>query len=304
MIGFGQVVGGFDISILNKEFGTQTCLSPSLILTTTNHACGVTYDGESLWYLTGIDISGNGINSIYEIDLSGNLINSFNYIADSTNTAGGLCFDGVNLWRTDEQRAELHCFNTSGSILNTFSLPSDICSDPNGIGIAWDGNYIWHSEYSPNCNNSDSTRFYKIDPVNGQVIQTFILPYWILGIEFVNNNLHGVRIELGTQISTKYIIDVNTETYIDSVEWCIEHPGGLTFTGTDFWNISYSVVSASPGLYKFSYSSTSNINELDKYTRRLFKITDMLGQETPYRRNTPLFYIYDDGTVEKRIVIE
>ena len=36
----------------------------------------------------------------------------------------------------------------------------------------------------------------------------------------------------------------------------------------------------------------------------LVKITDMLGQETPFRRNTPLFYIYDDGTVEKRIVIE
>ena len=31
---------------------------------------------------------------------------------------------------------------------------------------------------------------------------------------------------------------------------------------------------------------------------------DMLGQETPYIRNTPLFYIYDDGTLEKRIVIE
>ena len=38
--------------------------------------------------------------------------------------------------------------------------------------------------------------------------------------------------------------------------------------------------------------------------RTLLKIIDMLGQETPCRRNTPLFYIYDDGTVEKRIVIE
>ena len=36
----------------------------------------------------------------------------------------------------------------------------------------------------------------------------------------------------------------------------------------------------------------------------LVKITDMLGQETPYRNNTPLFYIYNDGTVEKRIIIE
>ena len=36
----------------------------------------------------------------------------------------------------------------------------------------------------------------------------------------------------------------------------------------------------------------------------LFKTIDMLGQETPYKRNTPLFYIYDDGTVEKKIIIE
>ena len=45
---------------------------------------------------------------------------------------------------------------------------------------------------------------------------------------------------------------------------------------------------------------------LDIYNNKsnLVKITDMLGQETPYRRNTPLFYIYDDGTVERRIVIE
>ena len=37
---------------------------------------------------------------------------------------------------------------------------------------------------------------------------------------------------------------------------------------------------------------------------KLVKITDMLGQETPFRRNTTLFYIYDDGTVDKKITIE
>ena len=35
-----------------------------------------------------------------------------------------------------------------------------------------------------------------------------------------------------------------------------------------------------------------------------YKITNLLGKETPYRRNTPLLYLYDDGTVEKRIVID
>ena len=50
--------------------------------------------------------------------------------------------------------------------------------------------------------------------------------------------------------------------------------------------------------------TTTGISEIANNKSNLVKITDMLGQETPYRRNTPLFYIYDDGTVEKRIVIE
>ena len=50
--------------------------------------------------------------------------------------------------------------------------------------------------------------------------------------------------------------------------------------------------------------TTTAISDIVNSKSNLVKITDMLGQETPYRRNTPLFYIYDDGTVEKRIVIE
>jgi hypothetical protein len=38
--------------------------------------------------------------------------------------------------------------------------------------------------------------------------------------------------------------------------------------------------------------------------KRLVKITDLLGRETKGTKNEVLFYIYDDGTVEKRIVIE
>ena len=38
--------------------------------------------------------------------------------------------------------------------------------------------------------------------------------------------------------------------------------------------------------------------------KELLKVTDLLGRETKGTKNQPLFYIYDDGTVEKRIVIE
>ena len=39
-------------------------------------------------------------------------------------------------------------------------------------------------------------------------------------------------------------------------------------------------------------------------SKKLLKITDLLGRETKGSKNDVLFYIYDDGTVDKRIVIE
>ena len=43
--------------------------------------------------------------------------------------------------------------------------------------------------------------------------------------------------------------------------------------------------------------------DMNETERILLKITDLLGRETK-QTNKPLFYMYDDGTVEKRIVIE
>ena len=54
-----------------------------------------------------------------------------------------------------------------------------------------------------------------------------------------------------------------------------------TFFGTDIKN----------------YSSNNKNKEL-------LKVTDILGREVNEKRNTPLFYIYKDGTVEKKIIIE
>jgi hypothetical protein len=51
-------------------------------------------------------------------------------------------------------------------------------------------------------------------------------------------------------------------------------------------------------------SSTGLTDLKNLNTGRLLKITDILGQETPYRRNTSLFYIYDDGTVEKKVILD
>jgi len=38
--------------------------------------------------------------------------------------------------------------------------------------------------------------------------------------------------------------------------------------------------------------------------KNLLKVIDVLGRETKVTKNLPLFYIYDDGTIDKKIVIE
>ena len=55
-----------------------------------------------------------------------------------------------------------------------------------------------------------------------------------------------------------------------------------------------------------SYYWVNLITSIQEHTtnKELLKVTDLLGRETKPKANTPLFYIYDDGTVEKRIIIE
>ena len=53
----------------------------------------------------------------------------------------------------------------------------------------------------------------------------------------------------------------------------------------------------------FSNNCSPNSVEEHSINKELLKITDLLGKETK-QTNQPLFYIYDDGTVEKRIIIE
>jgi polyhydroxybutyrate depolymerase len=51
-------------------------------------------------------------------------------------------------------------------------------------------------------------------------------------------------------------------------------------------------------------STSTSIKEKIIKDKRLVKITDILGRETTTKNNTLLFYIYNDETVEKKIVIK
>ena len=48
----------------------------------------------------------------------------------------------------------------------------------------------------------------------------------------------------------------------------------------------------------------SNTLEMKSKVKNLIKVFGVLGREIKPKKNTPLFYMYDDGSVEKKIVLE
>ena len=54
----------------------------------------------------------------------------------------------------------------------------------------------------------------------------------------------------------------------------------------------------------FTFSDISTINNNNNKERTLIKKTDLLGRESKEKRGAVLLYLYDDGSVEKKIIIE
>lgn len=53
-----------------------------------------------------------------------------------------------------------------------------------------------------------------------------------------------------------------------------------------------------------SMAQPTAINDFNSLNRELLKVVDVLGRNANGNKNEPLFYIYNDGTVKKKIIIK
>ena len=95
-------------------------------------------------------------------------------------------------------------------------------------------------------------------------------------------------------------LDTAWYSYTLSIPVMPAYPLSIYFTYTNLTGLN-------PGDYTciLTYNiSPTNITDINvEGNRQCIMVVDVLGKETN-ETNQPLFYIYDDGTVEKRIVIE
>ena len=55
----------------------------------------------------------------------------------------------------------------------------------------------------------------------------------------------------------------------------------------------------------YEYSTISGIIDSERIDQKtLLRICDALGRTVKLNYNTPLFFIYSDGTIEKKIIVE
>jgi len=111
-----------------------------------------------------------------------------------------------------------------------------------------------------------------------------------------NNNmnftsLYPIDPSVYPAINTTYNLNL-TCINVDDANYC----------NTD-WTSSLGFFIDSTHYFSNNCSGATSIQE-HSTNKELLKVTDLLGRETKGTKNEVLFYIYDDGTVEKRIVIE
>ena len=109
----------------------------------------------------------------------------------------------------------------------------------------------------------------------------------------VNNDLSYLDLRNGNNINLFANVKQNPDLYCISVD------------DTALANINWTVNNSIDSQHYFSLDCNSTaINEAPQQKKQLLKIVNILSKESEPASNTPLFYIYSDGTVEKRIIIE
>lgn len=145
-----------------------------------------------------------------------------NQFPSPSDYAHGLAWGDDKLWLCGAFDNTIYQLGpVNGAVLNSYQP-----SFSHLRGMAWDGTYLWVSDWSTTVG-----RIYKLNPNDGAVIDSFLVPYGEVseGIAWANGFLW---VSGDTRIYKVNPIDGSVVDFIDSPEW---DPRGLTWDGQYLW---------------------------------------------------------------------
>ena len=122
----------------------------------------------------------------------------------------------------------------------------------------------------------------------------------------VSNNTALINLECYSNQLTSLDVRHGNNIMLDSSFFCFNNPN-LTCINVDnaVWSTANWTLASGDIDPQHYFSNNCFPSAVQEHTtnKELLKVTDLLGRETK-QTNELLFYIYDDGTVEKKIIIE
>ena len=211
------------------------------------------------------------------------------------NTLGG-CYDpGTGNGQYSSLAA---CQAVCGTPTPSWDCGPQGCYDP-GTGL---GTYTSLAACQAICvsvasNACDSMTLYG-SVSSPQTILTANVPISLMDIHYwITTAPDGTVLNEDSLWNTHQINNMNAG--YDTLNICItylDNAGFSTCCVTWVWD-------ANSGVWA-KMGSVTSIGEIDLFDKKLIKIVDMLGRETSINSNETLFFIYEDGTIEKRYIID
>ena len=258
--------------------------------------------------------------NLFKIDSAGNLMWSKTYFPEPTYG------DNASRDMIKTSDSGYMIFSTTNRIIKTDILGDTLWTKTYNLGRIYSGNQTADGGYIITGNSQPGGNhifLLKTDSLGNQIFNKSYIPSFNCNDISTNNVIitqdGGYLISALIECSSSpflYIIKTNSlgdtlwtnklgnpygwsNTIGDNIQQTNDGGYILTGAGGNSNSIGNTI------LIKINHLGTfSSINELSlKNNKEHLKVTDLLGRETK-QTNQPLFYIYDDGTVEKRIVIE
>ena len=256
--------------------------------------------------LKAINVDFDNLNLIVDISISNtdSMGLQYPFIAYTLDNSGDTIQSGnINLFGTMGLDTTVYSYSLSSQVSPIYPLSIFLVHTNFGV------NDTCILNYHPSCDSVITTFTYIDSSINpNQInlnIQTLGLSSTGFGYGgFILLNLIGDTIafeNINTAGNVFGLLQYNLENRQLELVQNISFPFNGSLHLVNGWFSGNPTTSC---VYNLNISEISTAIIDKKLEKNIIKIISYLGQQTAFKKNTPLFYIFDDGTVEKKITID
>lgn len=291
---------------------------------------GLTYNYTTWHFIVGI-FDGSNVKLYVDNVLIENYPTTINSIDNCSNAGEGfkigrvhnlstLFFNGkiddLGIWNRALTACEIaDLYNAQlGSSNSTSTQNQSSCSSYtwNGTNYSQSGQYQYQTINAAGCDSTATLNLTIYNPTYSSQNETVCTQFIWNGTTYTQSGqyIYQTTNYVGCDSTATLNLTINqpssssqTQTALDSYTWPVN---GQTYTQSGTYTDTLVNAAGCDSVITLNLTlSFTGIDDLQmNQPKKLVKITDLNGRETPFRKNTVLLFIYEDGTVERVLEVD